>query len=58
MALPRDGDVLLGLQSLVHAVGESSSRHEAAGELIDYHHLAVLDRIVDVALKQGVGLQA
>ena len=44
-----DGDVLLGLDRLVQAVGPAAARHLAAGVLVDDEDLAVLDEVVDVA---------
>ena len=41
----------------MQAVGPLPPRHEAAGELVDDHHLAVLHDVVDVALVEMVGLE-
>ena len=43
-----DLDPLLGLDGLVEAVAPAPSRHGAAGELVDDHHLAVADDVVAV----------
>ena len=48
---------LLRLDRLVQAVGPLPPRHEAAGELVHDHHLAVLHDVVDVALVEMVGLE-
>ena len=47
----------LGLDRLVQAVGPAAARHEAAGELVDDQHLAVLHHVIHVPLEQGVGAQ-
>ena len=47
----------LRLDRLVQAVGPLPPRHEAAGELVNDHHLAVLHDVVDVALVEMVGLE-
>ena len=53
-----DADALLGLDGLVQAVAPVAARHEAPGELVDDHHLAlVVDDVVHVALVEIVGLQ-
>ena len=38
-------------------VGPLPAWHQAAGELVDDHHLIVLDHVVDVALVEVVGLE-
>ena len=53
-----DADAFLGLDRLVQAVAPVAAGHEAAGELVDDHHLAFLaDDVVHVALVEVVGLQ-
>ncbi len=52
-----DRDAFLGLDGLVQAVAPMAARHEAAGELVDDHHLAVLDDVVHVALVEVMGLE-
>ncbi len=53
-----DADALLGLDRLVQSVAPVAARHEAAGELVDDHHLAlVVDDVVHVALVEVMGLQ-
>ena len=52
-----DGDALLGLDRLVEALRPAPALHDAAGELVDDLHLAVLDDVVDVALVERLGLQ-
>ena len=42
--LVADRDALLGLDRLVQALRPAATGHEAAGELVDDDHLAVLDR--------------
>jgi hypothetical protein len=49
--------VLLGLDGLMQALGIAAAQHDAAGELVDDEHLAVLDHVVDIALHDAVGLQ-
>ncbi len=56
LALPLDGDVLLGLDGLVQALGIPAAEHQAAGELIHDDDLAVLHHIVHVPLHGAVGL--
>src|SRR3989442_10472821 len=43
-----DRNILLGFDSLVQAVGPAAAGHQAAGELVDDDHLAVLDYVVPV----------
>jgi hypothetical protein len=52
-----DLHAFLGLDRLVQAVRPAPARHGAAGELVDDHHLAVLDDVLDVAPEQRVGAQ-
>ena len=47
----------LGLDGLVQAVAPLAARHQAAGELVDDDHLAVLHDVVHVALVEVVGLE-
>ena len=56
LALPLDGDVLLGLDGLVQALGIPAAEHQAAGELVHDDDLAVLDHIVHVPLHGAVSL--
>ena len=60
----REGDVLLldphallRLDRLVQALRPAAALHDAAGELVDDLHLAVLDDVVDVALVERLRLQ-
>ena len=55
LALPLDGQVLLGFDGLMQTLGVPAAEHEAAGELVHDDHLAVLDHIVHVALHDAVG---
>ena len=55
--LALDGDVLLGLDGLVQAVGPAPARHDAAGVFIDDDDLAVLHDVFDVALVERVGAE-
>jgi hypothetical protein len=57
LVLLADLDALLGLDGLVQAVGPAPSRHGAAGELVDDHHLAVLDDVLHVAAVDEVRAQ-
>ena len=41
----------------MQAVGVAPPGHEAAGELVDDEHLAILDDVVHVPFEQVVGLQ-
>ena len=45
-----DLDAFLGLDRLVQAVRPAPAEHQAAGEVVDDDHLAVLDDVVAVAL--------
>ena len=47
----------LGLDGLVQAVAPLAARHQAARELVDDHHLAVLHDVVHVALVEVMGLE-
>ena len=53
-----DADAFLGLDGLVQTVRPAAAGHEAAGERVDDDDLAVLHHVVDVALVEGVGLDA
>ena len=48
---------LLGLDRLVEAFAPTATLEDAAGELVDDLHLAVLHHVVDVALEQLLGAQ-
>ncbi len=50
-------DVFLGLDRLVQALRQAPSLHHAASELVDEHHLAVLDDVVAVLEVERVGAQ-
>ena len=41
----------------MEAVGPAAARHDAAGVLVDDHHLALLDDVLDVLLVERVGAQ-
>ena len=56
-ALPLHLYMLLGLDGLMQAVGVAAAHHQAAGELVHNHNLAVLHHIVHIPLHQGMGLQ-
>ena len=45
-----DRHALLRLDRLVQALAPAATLHDAAGELVDDLHLAVLDDVVDVLL--------
>ena len=57
LGLALDLHLLLGLHRLVQPVGPAAAGHDAAGELVDDQHLAVLHQVVHFLLVQGVGLQ-
>ena len=57
LVLGLDLDVLLGLDGLVQALGQTTAGHHAAGEFVDQDDLAALDDVVLVALIQSVGAQ-
>ena len=57
LVLLLDPDALLRLDRLVQALRPAPAVEDAAGELVDDLHLAVDDRVVDVALVQRLGLQ-
>ena len=57
LVLLLDAHALLGLDRLVQALRPAPALEDAAGELVDDLHLAVDDRVVDVALVQRLGLQ-
>ena len=52
-----DLHALLGLDRLVQALAPAAALHDAAGELVDDLHLAVLDDVVDVAVEERLRLQ-
>ena len=56
LVLLLDLHALLGLDRLVHALVAAAAGEDAAGELVDDHHLAVHDDVVLVALEQLLGL--
>ena len=53
----RIADALLRLDRLVQALGPAPALEDAAGELVDDHHLAVDHRVVLVALVERLGLE-
>ena len=57
LVLLADRDALLRLDRLVQALRPAPALEDAAGELVDDHHLAVDDRVVLVALVERLGLQ-
>ena len=57
LVLLLDRDALLRLDRLVQALAPAAAFHDAAGELVDDLHLAVLDDVVDVALVERLRLQ-
>ena len=52
-----DPDALLRLDRLVQALAPAAAFHDAAGELVDDLHLAVLDHVLDVAVVERLRLQ-
>ncbi|MNF33723.1 hypothetical protein D3C84_145450 [compost metagenome] len=58
LVLVLDLDPFLRLDRLVQAVGPATTRHGTAGVLVDDDDLVLLDYVVDVAFKQGMGTQA
>ena len=57
LVLRLDLDALFRLDGLVQALGPAATGHQAAGELVDDDHLAVLHDVLLVAMEQGVGAQ-
>ena len=57
LVLLLDLHALLGLDRLVQALGPAPALEDAAGELVDDLHLAVLDDVVLVALVELLGLE-
>ena len=51
LVLLADGHVLLGLDGLVQALGVAAALEDAAGELVDDEHLAVLHHVLDVLVR-------
>jgi hypothetical protein len=41
----------------VEPVAVAAPVHQATGELVDDHHLAVLDHVVDIQFEEGIGLE-
>ena len=58
LVLLLDRDVLLRLDRLVEALAPAAAFHDAAGELVDDLHLAVLDHVVDVVLVERLAPSA
>ena len=58
LVLLLDRDALLRLDRLVQALAPAAAFHDAAGELVDDLHLAVLDDVVDVALVERLAPSA
>ncbi len=52
-----DGDAFLGFNGLVEAVGVAPPPHQAAGELVDNDHPAVLHHVFHVPFVEGISLQ-
>ena len=57
LVLGFDLDPFLGFDRLMQTVAPAPPRHQPPGELVDDHHLAILDHVFDVALEERVGLQ-
>ena len=57
LVLLADRDALLRLDRLVQALRPAPALEDAAGELVDDHHLAVDDGVVLVLLVEGLGLE-
>ena len=57
LVLLADRDALLRLDRLVQALRPAPPLEDAAGELVDDHHLAVDHRVLAVALVERLGLQ-
>ena len=49
-----DRDTLLRLNGLVQTIGPTTSWHRTAGKLINNHHFAITDNIVDIAMIEHV----
>ena len=58
LVLLLDLDAFLGLDRLVHALVVAAAVQDAAGELVDDQHLAVVDDVVLVPLVELLGLDA
>ena len=52
-----DGHALLGLHRLVQSLRPAPAFHDAARELVDDLHLAVLDHVVDVSVEERLRLE-
>ena len=52
-----DLHALLRLDGLVEALAPAAAFHDAAGELVDDLHLAVLDHVLDVEVVQRLGFE-
>ncbi|GJD71644.1 hypothetical protein MMMDOFMJ_4607 [Methylobacterium gnaphalii] len=57
LVLGLDRDLFLGLKRLVQALGVAPALHHTAGELVDDHHLVILDNVVLVQREQSVRAQ-
>ncbi len=57
LVLLADRHLLLGLDSLVEALGVATPIEDAAGELVDDEHLAVLHHVFDVLVVERFGAQ-
>ena len=57
LVLLLDANAFLRLDRLVQALAPAAAFHDAAGELVDDLHLAVLDHVLDVAVVERLRLQ-
>ena len=57
LVLLADRHLLLGLDGLVQALGVAAPVEDAAGELVDDEHLAVLHHVLDVLVVERLGAQ-
>ena len=57
LILALDLDAFLGFDGLVQTIAPAAAGHQAAGELVDDDHFAVLHDVILVALEEHVGLQ-
>ena len=57
LVLPFDLHVFLGLQGLVQTVTVAPALHGAPGELVNDHHLTVLDDVIHITFEQDMSLE-
>src|SRR5882724_8719383 len=57
LSLAFDGDLFLGLHSLVQAIAPAAPGHQAAGVFVNDDDLIILDDVLNVFLVKGVSLE-